>query len=170
MLRCWFYWKTGESRTKGPWELHAALRKVIENHRYKWCDICKRCSIWNDYGIVFQTLIIAASFQPIDPVEQYSDNVKGFCWVSVLRMHAFFERECAVAGFVIMNGRFLGHELSISAVNLITLKLFCILCYFLQQKVCSIVFSNYCRPNYWDFCAAYREVYLLLYHIQTKDA
>jgi len=29
------------------------------------------------------------------------------------------------------------------AINLITLKLFCILCYFLQQ-VCSVVFSKHC--------------------------
>jgi len=53
-------------------------------------------------------------------------------------------------------------ELNIFAINLIALKLFCMFCYFLQQKVCRIVFSNYCNPNYWDFCAAYTELYLLL--------
>ena len=32
--------KDFENRTKCAWGLHAALRKVVENHRYKRCGIC----------------------------------------------------------------------------------------------------------------------------------
>jgi len=50
-----------ESHTKGAWEPHAALRKVVENHRYKRYVIFWQCSIWSDYGVVFETLIVAAN-------------------------------------------------------------------------------------------------------------
>jgi len=80
----------------------------------------------------------------------------------------FWVRVRSYQSQLVVNGRQFWHELNIFAMNLIALKLFCILCYFLQQKVCSIVFSNYCSPNYWDFCAAYTELYLLLHHIQSQ--
>ena len=82
-------------------------------------------------------------------------------------MNAFFECKCAVNQSELVSVRWFGHKLNIFAINLIALKLFCILCYFLHQ-VCSIVFSKYCSPNYWDLCAAYTELYLLVHHIQSQ--
>ena len=104
---------------------------------------------------------------PIWSAERYSDGVKSFCWVSVLRMH-YWALVRSYLRELVVSGRKFGHEFSIFAIKLIALKLFCILCYFLQQKVCSIVFSKYCSPNYWDFYAAYTDLYLLLHHIQSQ--
>jgi len=56
-------------------------------------------------------------------------------------------------GVLVVSGREFGHELNIFAINLIALKLFCILPYFLQQNVCSILFSKCSSPHHgsWDF-------------------
>jgi len=60
-------------------------------------------------------------------------------------MNAFFlmQERCYQSELVVSGHQF-GHELNIFAINLIALKLFCVLCYFLQQKVCCIVLSKYC--------------------------